>query len=47
MKLAWRLENERIILTHFSALTAEEPDFIVNYDIKYRLGGSDEDGDDE
>jgi hypothetical protein len=28
-------------------LTAEELDFIINYDIKYRMGGSDDDGDDE
>ncbi|HUT59319.1 MAG TPA: SAM-dependent methyltransferase, partial [Phycisphaerae bacterium] len=39
-------EIDGALAEHYN-LTGEELDFIVNYDIKYRMGGGDDDGDDE
>lgn len=39
-------EIDRELARHFR-FSSEEIDFIVNYDIKYRVGGSDDDSDDE
>jgi len=39
-------EIDGLLAKHYG-FTAEELDFIVNYDIKYRLGAEDADGDDE
>lgn len=37
-----------VVLAKHYGLSADELDFIVNYDIKYRMGGADgDDGDDE
>ena len=34
-------EIDRVLAEHYS-FTAEELDFIINYDIKYRMGGAEE-----
>lgn len=34
-------EIDTVLARHYG-LTADESDFIINYDIKYRMGGSDE-----
>lgn len=40
-------EIDRLLAKHYG-FTDEELDFIINYDIKYRMGGaSGEEGDDE
>jgi len=39
-------EIDGLLAKHYG-FTAEELDFIVNYDIKYRLGAEDADGEDE
>ena len=40
-----RATNDRVLARHYG-FTAEELDFIINYDIKYRLG-ADSEGDEE
>jgi hypothetical protein len=35
------------VLSGHYGFADEELDFIINYDIKYRMGGSDDDGDDD
>jgi hypothetical protein len=42
----WNLELDVVLAKHYG-LTDEELDFIIIYDIKYRMGGSDDDGNDE
>ena len=37
-------EIDRVLAKHYN-LTDEEPDFIINYDIKYRLGTDEADED--
>jgi hypothetical protein len=39
-------EIDRVLARHYG-FTDEELDFIINYDIKYRMGGGEDDGDDE
>ncbi len=39
-------EIDRVLARHYG-FTAEELDFIINYDIKYRMGSSDDDGEEE
>jgi hypothetical protein len=36
-------EIDRVLARHYG-FTEEELDFIINYDIKYRMGAEDEDG---
>lgn len=36
-------EIDRVLAKHYG-FADEELDFIINYDIKYRMGGSDNDG---
>ncbi len=39
-------EIDRVLARHYG-FTDEELDFIINYDIKYRMGRGDENGEDE
>ena len=39
-------EIDRVIAKHYG-FTGEELDFIINYDIKYRMGRGDSEGDEE
>ncbi len=36
---SWHVENERYIEVKHYGFTEEELDFIINYDIKYRMAG--------